>query len=281
MAFELCRILFASSGGIHFLTYILKIECYGYLFVYYKVCAHTHIRARIKSQPSHLTHSLAQCLCVATSCCLLSHCRCGGCIRSRTARITNCKKSNNNNIIDNKNSNADDLSWLTERDERKQAKGAEITAFFCSKYKNENTHTHMRGFTWKRILMDNFQAKKNFKWFYIFSFSNLKSDIKWKAGEDIWYRLHSSCNVCTTNLYCYSVCVGQSVYAYAMNIVSDWNAIRVLCVCVPRVRSRNEKRVCSPIWKKGKDSNLERKKRTFTVVYRKKWKKPIRLLFLF
>lgn len=36
-------------------TYILKIECYGYLFVYF--IAYTHIRARIKSQPSHLTRS--------------------------------------------------------------------------------------------------------------------------------------------------------------------------------------------------------------------------------
>lgn len=117
----------------------------------------------------------------------------------------------------------------------------------------------------------------------LFCFQFFKPGIRHKmekAEEDIWYRLHLSCNVCTTNWLC-SVCVGQSVYAYAMNIVSDWKAIsRVLCACVPRVRSRNEKTSLLANLKKGGKTVIW-SERTFIIIYRKKWKKTYLIVVVF
>lgn len=82
------RILFASSGGIHSHLHTQNRMLRLFVRVFYSI--HTYTR---QNKISTITsHSLAQRVCMTTSCCLLSHCRCG-CISSRTVRITNCKKA--------------------------------------------------------------------------------------------------------------------------------------------------------------------------------------------
>lgn len=165
---ELCRTLFASSGGIHSHLHTQKSNV---TVVCSCAIVYTHIRARIKSQPSRFTHSHSVCMCMPTSCCLLpSHCQWCGCIGFENSTHNKLLKKQQQHHRQQKQQRR----WFKLASRRRWKKTSKRNRDRCVfSVEHKKSYIQTRGFTWKRILMDKSQSKIYFKWFFYFEFFKL------------------------------------------------------------------------------------------------------------
>lgn len=134
------------------------------------ILVYTHRRARIKSQPSHLAHWHSVCLFVydnklSLSIVTLPMVRLYWFWEQYAQRIVKRATTTSSST----KTATDDLSWLAEGDERKQAKETEIAAFLFLLSTKRTTYTRKdlpaTAFSWI-----NPNRKKYFEWLFYFKF---------------------------------------------------------------------------------------------------------------